>query len=97
MLINVSLWFVLGMVGSCIGVFILAMLYEGLKVLRQYLLERADRRLVFNFEVQSSQTSNSPLTTAESTPSAEAILAEPHQNGNGLGIFPHPNEFRFGW
>lgn len=36
-----NLMIFLGLIGSMIGIFLLAMLYEGLKVLREYLLHRS--------------------------------------------------------
>ena len=39
---NLSLlYFVTEMVGACFAIFFLALLYEGLKVLREYLLQRS--------------------------------------------------------
>lgn len=54
---------VLGLVGSCIGLFILAMLYEGLKVFREYLLEKAICKQQQRAEshAQNSDANNGPL------------------------------------
>jgi len=38
----------LGMLGSCIAIFILASLYEGLKVAREYLLRRSNAMVRYN-------------------------------------------------
>ena len=39
--IHICLIIFLGMLGSCIALFIIALLYEGLKVLREVLLQRS--------------------------------------------------------
>lgn len=83
-----------GMVGSCIGIFIFAMLYEGLKVLREYLLERANqleyvKRYGGSSDAQNSHNSNSPLTDS-SSPSDEPIVA----GSPATAAMPHPSEFR---
>ena len=43
-----SVSFQSGMLGSCIAIFILASLYEGLKVLREYLLRRSNMMVRYN-------------------------------------------------
>ncbi|XP_074655100.1 high affinity copper uptake protein 1-like isoform X2 [Tubulanus polymorphus] len=66
------------MVGSCIAIFILACLYEGLKVLREYLLRKHVVAIRYSAYDMPASTSGS---------SREAMVMETQQNGS---INPYP-------
>ncbi|XP_074655101.1 high affinity copper uptake protein 1-like isoform X3 [Tubulanus polymorphus] len=61
------------MVGSCIAIFILACLYEGLKVLREYLLRKHVVAIRYSAYDMPASTSGS---------SREAMVMETQQNGS---------------
>ena len=58
----------LGMLGSCIAVFVMAALYEGLKVLREHLLRRSRVMVRYN---------SMPVPT--SPDNAETMITETHK------------------
>ena len=49
----------LGLVGSCIGIFVLAALYEGLKVFREFLKRRYGGVVSLNFDTKVYGPGNS--------------------------------------
>ena len=66
--IQLSILSLLGMLGSCVAVFVMAALYEGLKVLREHLLRRSHVMVRYN---------SMPVPT--SPDNAETMITETHK------------------
>jgi len=80
-----------GLIGSMIGIFLLAMLYEGLKVLREYLLHRSMR---LDESGMSRQSGSSASSNGLRVPLAgEADSVQDSQNVVVIKSFFRPNPF----